>query len=95
MEAKLVPADAQLAAKRGFIRTTAQAYGTALAGGITVAAVSDAFAKATEGQWAPLIIAAAVTILSPVIAGAASALSILANGIPADYQPAEPERIAE
>jgi hypothetical protein len=95
MEAKLVPADAQLAAKRGFIRTTAQAYGTALAGGITVAAVSDAFSKATQGQWAPLIIAAAVTILSPVIAGAASALSILANGIPADYQPAEPERIAE
>ena len=95
MDAKLVPQDAQLAAKRGFIRTTAQAYGTALAGGITVVAVSDAFRQVTEGNPVPLIIAALVTVLSPIVAGAASYFSILSSGIPADYQPAEPERLAE
>jgi len=94
MDAKLVPADAQLAAKRGFIRTTAQAYGTALAGGITIVAVSDAFQRASSGDWVPLVIAAAVTVISPIIAGAASYFSILSAGIPADYQPAEPERLA-
>jgi hypothetical protein len=94
-DTKLVPADASLAAKRGFIRTTAQAYGTALAGGITVAAVSDAFAKAGAGDWVPLIIAAGVTVVSPLIAGAASYFSILSAGIPADYKPAEPERVVD
>ena len=95
MDAKLVPADAQLAAKRGFIRTTAQAYSTALAGGITVAIVSDALAKAAAGDWAPLIISGIVALFSPLLAGGASYLSILSNGIPADYQPKEPEEIAE
>lgn len=94
MDAKLVPADAKLAAKRGFIRTTAQAYGTALAGGITVVALSDAFTQITEGNPLPLIFAAVVTLVSPLIAGAASYFSILSSGIPADYQPAEPERLA-
>lgn len=92
---KLIPANAQLAAKRGFIRTTSQAYGTALAGGITVAAVSDAFVQATSGNPWPLVIAAAVTVLSPLIAGGASYFSILSRGIPADYAPNLPPKDAD
>lgn len=91
---KLVPADASLAAKRGFIRTTAQAYGTALAGGLTLTIATDAVDQIASGNPLPLILAVAVTALSPLIAGAASYFSILSAGIPADYQPAEPERPA-
>jgi hypothetical protein len=94
-DTKLVPADASLAAKRGFIRTTAQAYGTALAGGITVAAVSDAFTRAAAGDWVPLVIAAGVTLVSPAIAGASSYFSILSAGIPAEYAPELPPRDAD
>lgn len=90
MTEKLIPANASLAAKRGFIRTTAQAYGTSLAGGLTVAAATDAFGQATGGNPVPLVIAGAVFVLSPLIAGAASYFSILARGIPADYAPELP-----
>lgn len=89
MTEKLIPADAQVAAKRGFIRTTAQAYGTALAGGITAVAVSDAIGQASSGNALPLVVTAIVTVVSPVVAGAASYFSILSRGIPGDYAPAE------
>lgn len=92
---KLIPADAHLAAKRGFIRTTAQAYGTALAGGVTIVLVSDAVQQITEGNAIPLLIAVAVTVVSPVIAGAASYASILARGIPVEYTPEIPPTDAE
>lgn len=87
MADKLVPQDVHAAAKRGFIRTTAQAYGTALAGGITLVFLTDAFAQASSGDWVPLLLGAIVTILSPLIAGASSYFSILGQGIPADYAP--------
>ncbi|RLK47607.1 hypothetical protein [Microbacterium telephonicum] len=85
MNDKLIPADAQLAAKRGFIRTTAQAYGTSLAGGIT----STAVLAVVTGE-VPLVATAVtwgVALVSPLIAGAASYFSILARGIPGDYAP--------
>lgn len=91
MTEKLIPANASLAAKRGFIRTTAQAYGTALAGGITAVALTDAIGQVQSGNPLPLIVTTAVTVVSPLIAGAASFFSILSRGIPADYEPAEPE----
>jgi hypothetical protein len=83
---KLIPADAQRAATRGFIRTTAQAYGTALAGGITTIALTDAIGQATSGQPLPLIVTCIVGVASPVIAGLSSYFSILASGIPAEYE---------
>lgn len=89
MADKLIPADAQVAAQRGFIRTTAQAYGTALAGGITAAALTDAIGQAGSGNALPLVVTAVVTVVSPIIAGAASYFSILSRGIPGDYAPAE------
>lgn len=92
---KLIPANAQLAAKRGFIRTTAQAYGTSLAGGITLALATDAFQQIASGDPWPLVLSGAVAVFSPVLAGAASYFSILARGIPADYTPEIPPTDAE
>ncbi len=85
MTIKLIPADAQIAAKRGFIRTTAQAYGTALASGISATVILGVVTG--EVQLIPTLIAAGVTLVSPVIAGGASYFSILSRGIPADYEP--------
>ena len=79
----LIPADAQLAAKRGFVRTTAQAYGTALAGGISATVILGVVTGAVEPV--PLLVTAGVTLVSPLIAGAASYFSILSRGIPGDY----------
>ena len=81
MSDALVPADAQLAAKRGFIRTTTQALAATIPlSGITGAALSGAD---------PSVIGWSVgaALLSSVLAGAASALSILSKGIPGDYAP--------
>lgn len=83
----LIPADAQRAAARGFIRTTAQAYGTALAGGITTVALTDAIGKVQSGDPLPLVVTGIVVVASPIVAGLASFFTILARGIPADYQP--------
>jgi hypothetical protein len=92
-DTKLVPANATFAAKRGFIRTTAQSIATALGAGITVALVSDAVDKASAGDWGPLVISAAVTILTPFVNGAQSYFDILSRGIPADYRPELPPQV--
>lgn len=89
----VVPAAAKLAAKRAFVRTTAQAYGTSLAGGLTVAVVSDAFQQASAGNWVPLAISGIVTVFSPLIAGAAAYFTWLGKGIPADYVVAAEEKL--
>lgn len=83
MPDKLIPDNALLAAKRGFIRTTAQAYGTALAGGITATVVLGVVTG--EIAFIPTLVTGGVTLVSPLIAGAASFFSLLAGGIPGDY----------
>lgn len=88
MPDKLIPADAHLAAKRGFIRTTSQSIATALGAGLTVGIVTDALDKAQAGDWAPIIVAGSVAILTPVINGAQSYFSLLSSGIPVEYEPA-------
>jgi hypothetical protein len=85
MTEKLIPANAHLAAKRGFIRTTAQAYGTALAGGITSVGVLAVVTG--EVPLVATLVTVGVTLVSPLIAGAASYFSILGRGIPAEYAP--------
>lgn len=80
----LIPADARKAAKRGFLRTTSQAYATALAGGISATAI---LAFLEDPHWLAFAVLAAVTLVSPLAAGAASYLQILHNGIPEDYLP--------
>lgn len=79
----IVPSDVQLAAKRGFVRTTAQAASTALAGGVTSAGVLQVVNG--EVPLGPALVIAGVAVVSPFIAGLASYFSILAKGIPADY----------
>lgn len=90
MTDNLIPADAKLAAKRGFIRTASQSIATALGVGVTVTLVTDAVAKAQAGDWTTLAIAAGVTIITPLVNGAQSYFSILSSGIPADYVPKTP-----
>lgn len=83
MTEKIVPSDVQLAAKRGFIRTTAQAASTALAGGVTSAGVLQVVSG--EIPVSAALVIAGVTVVSPFIAGLASYFSILSKGIPAEY----------
>lgn len=85
MTEKLIPADAQLAAKRGFVRTTSQAYGTALAGGISTTVILGVVTG--EVQLVPLLVTVGVVLASPLIAGAAAFFSILSRGIPGEYEP--------
>jgi len=84
MSESVVPAGVVLAAKRGFVRTTAQAYAATIpTGGISVAAIV-AFAESPDWIVAGITVAAAV--LSPPLAGLASYLSIISKGVPAEYQ---------
>lgn len=77
-----IPVATWLAARRGFIRTTSQAYAAALPmGGVNVGAL--AALTDLEPLWIVLTIAA--WAVSPLIAGAASFLSILGAGIPEEY----------
>lgn len=78
-----VPASVVKAAKRGFIRTTAQAYAATLSGGITVTAVLAIVTGEIDLLTAG--VTGAVALVSPLIAGAASYLSIIGQGVPADY----------
>lgn len=85
MTDRLIPVDASVAAKRGFIRTTSQAYGTALAGGIS----STVILTVIQGE-VPLVatlVTWVMVALSPLVAGASSYFSILSKGIPGDYAP--------
>lgn len=78
-----VPAAVLRAAKRGFIRTTAQAYATSLGGGITVTAILAIVTGQVDLLTAG--VTAAVAVVSPPLAGLASYLSIIAKGVPEDY----------
>ncbi|WP_424937520.1 MULTISPECIES: hypothetical protein [Bacteria] len=74
----IIPVAVRVAAKRGFIRTAAQALASALPiGAITIGTTGD--------FWTGVALAAAGTIASALLAGLASALTILSKGIPADY----------
>lgn len=78
---RLIPADVQLAAKRGFIRTACQSLASAIP--------TSAVAIVLSGEWllgAGLGVASA--IVTAGLAGAASAASIVSKGIPGDYKPA-------
>lgn len=84
MPDKIIPASTKLAAKRGFIRTTAQAFAATLTTGISASVVLGVVTG--EVEIVPVVVTLGIAVLSPFIAGAASYLSILSNGIPADYE---------
>lgn len=83
MSSSIVPPSTKIAAKRGFVRTTAQAYAATIpAGGISAAVLASAI---EDPQPVQLVAAAIAWLTAPVLAGTASYLSILSSGIPDDY----------
>jgi hypothetical protein len=79
----IIPASTKIAAKRGFIRTTAQAAAATLTTGISASVVLGVVTGQVE--LVPTIVTLGIAVVSPLIAGAASYLSILSNGIPDEY----------
>lgn len=82
----VIPADTKLAAKRGFVRTTAQGYAATLSGGIATSAVLSI----VQGEIDLLTVGVTlgVALVSPLLAGLASYLSITSKGVPEEYQEA-------
>lgn len=81
---RLVPKETLVAAERGFLRTAAQSLASSglLGGGLTFGFTGDALLA--------LGVAVASAVGTAVVNGAQSYFSIVANGIPEDYQPNEP-----
>lgn len=86
MTEKLIPADVMLAAKRAFVRTTAQAYAATLATGIPSAAAIVQLVQDPTG-WLLAGVTLGLAVVTPPLAGLASYLTMLSKGIPDDYQP--------
>ena len=81
MASNLIPADTARAAKRGFIRTACQSLASAIP--------TSAVAVTLSGDWVLGVgLGVASALVTAVLAGAASALTITAQGIPEDYQEA-------
>lgn len=83
-----IPLTVIKAAKRGFIRTTAQAYAATLSGGIATTAVLAIVTGTVDLLTAGVTLG--VALASPPVAGLASYLSIIAKGVPTDYLAADP-----
>lgn len=79
----VIPAATKLAAKRAFVRTTTQAYGATLSGGVAVTTIL----AVVTGEVSLLVTAvtAGVALVSPIVAGLASYFDITSKGIPEDY----------
>lgn len=83
-----IPLTVIKAAKRGFIRTTAQAYAATLSGGIATTTVLALVTGELDILTAGVTLGVAVA--SPPVAGLVSYLSIIAKGVPTDYLAADP-----
>lgn len=86
MSTDIIPASVKLAAKRGFVRTAAQslATGFAVPGALTLVFTGDGLLA--------LGIGLAGLAFNAIVNGAQSSLSIISNGIPADYVGAATDR---
>lgn len=75
----IVPAAVKLAAKRGFIRTATQSLSSVIPiAAIAIPTTGDAILGAG--------LAVGGALVTALLAGTASALSIVSNGIPKDYE---------
>ena len=93
MASSIVPAATKVAAKRGFVRTTAQAYAATIpAGGVSAAVLASV---ATNPDPVAIVTTVVAALVSPPLAGLASYLSILSAGIPEDYAAAVPDGTGE
>lgn len=81
MTDNVIPASTKLAAKRGFIRTFTQTLSSVIP--ITAIAIPT-----TGDALLGLGLGAGGAIVSALLSGVASYLSILSNGIPEDYEAA-------
>ena len=77
----VIPANTKLAAKRGFIRTATQSLASVIP--ITAIAIPT-----TGDALVGIGLGVAGAVATALLAGAASALSIVSKGIPEDYQAA-------
>jgi hypothetical protein len=82
MTEPIVPPAAQVAAKRAFIRTTAQGYATSITGSLVLSIVS---LLTNPGDWLLVVVAVITAVVTPLAAGAAAYWSWIAKGIPDDY----------
>lgn len=79
MSTKIIPANVRLAAKRAFVRTASQALSSVIPiGAITIPTTGDALLGVG--------LAVGGALVSAVLAGTASALSIVSAGVPEEYQ---------
>lgn len=78
MSESLVPPAVRLAAKRGFIRTAAQSLSAAIpSAGIALALSGD--------WWLAAGLGAGSAVVTALLAGTASYLSIISKGVPGEY----------
>lgn len=77
----VIPANTKLAAKRGFVRTATQSLASVIP--ITAIAIPT-----TGDALVGIGLGVAGAVVTALLAGAASALSIVSKGIPEDYQAA-------
>ncbi|MFT4156632.1 MAG: hypothetical protein QM630_01685 [Microbacterium sp.] len=78
MSNPIIPAATTLAAQRGFIRTAAQSLASVIP--------TSAIAIALSADWVLGVgLGVAGAVVTALLAGTASALSIISNGIPTDY----------
>lgn len=78
MSTEIVPTATRIAAKRGFVRTAAQSLSAAIP--------TSAIAVTLSGDWAlGLSLGLAGGVVTAVLAGAASYLSIISKGVPEEY----------
>lgn len=81
MTNNIIPANVSLAAKRGFVRTATQSLASVIP--ITAIAIPT-----TGDALLSIGLGVAGAVASAILAGSASALSIISKGIPKDYQAA-------
>ena len=93
MSTEIVPTSTKLAAKRGFLRTMMQGYEATLAVGLSANVILGLIRG--EVDLVAAGVTAGVTIAAPPLAGLRSWLSIMRNGIPADYREAALDEAAE
>lgn len=79
----IVPNSTRLAAKRGFVRTTAQAYAATLTTGISATIVLGLVTGTVEVV--PTLVTVGIALVSPPLSGLVSYLSILSEGVPREY----------
>lgn len=94
MSEKLIPDATKLAAKRGFVRTTFQAYAATLGTGVPSAVAIVALIQDPTG-WLLAGVTVVLAVVSPPLAGLASYFTIASTGIPVEYVEAALEAVGD